>query len=124
MTNKEVIEQLEWVRNRISKTTYSPESFEAINIAIEVLEDRAKGKIEEPFITECRELAINKDLPLYFVYYEKIGILEVYVTKTKELFEKRHCSKHLLKSEFEDTVNAYLDWYLNKYEEADMRGEK
>lgn len=37
MTNEEIIGQLEWVRKRISDITYSPESFEAINSAIEAV---------------------------------------------------------------------------------------
>lgn len=38
MNNKEAIEQLIWVRKRICDITYSPESFEAINLAIKALE--------------------------------------------------------------------------------------
>lgn len=68
-------------------------------------------KTEEPFITVCRNTAIYENLPLYFIYYEKTGILDVYVTKTKELFEKRHCSKHLSDYEFRELVTQYLDWY-------------
>lgn len=68
---------------------------------------------EKPFITECRETAIKENLPLYFIYYEETGVLEVYVTKTKELFEKRHCSKHLSNYEFNEIVTDYLDWYLD-----------
>jgi hypothetical protein len=71
----------------------------------------ASEEIEEPFITECRDTAIKKNLPLYFVYYEEAGILEVYVTETKELFEKRRCSKHLPDYKFKDAVINYLDWY-------------
>lgn len=37
MTNKEAIEQLKWVQKRISDITYSPESFEALNLAIKAL---------------------------------------------------------------------------------------
>lgn len=37
MINKEIIERLEWVKKRISEITYSPESFEAINSAIEIV---------------------------------------------------------------------------------------
>lgn len=37
MTNKEAIEQLKWVQKRICDITYSPESFEAINLAIKAL---------------------------------------------------------------------------------------
>ena len=44
MNNKEAIGQLFWVQKRICDITYSPESFEAINIAIEALEERPKGE--------------------------------------------------------------------------------
>lgn len=45
MTNKEVIKRLEWARKRICDITYSPESFEAISIAIEKLrEERPQGE--------------------------------------------------------------------------------
>lgn len=39
MTNKEAIEQLKWVKKRICDITYSPESFEALNLAIKALEE-------------------------------------------------------------------------------------
>ena len=65
----------------------------------------------KPFITECRNTAIEKNLPLYFVYYEETGIFEVYITETRELFEKRHCSKHLSNYDFEEIVTRYLDAY-------------
>lgn len=42
MTNKEVIERLKWVEKRISDITYSPESFEALEIAIKALEEKAE----------------------------------------------------------------------------------
>lgn len=38
MNNSEAIEQLKWVKKRISNITYSPESFEALNLAIKALE--------------------------------------------------------------------------------------
>lgn len=44
MTNKEAIEQLKWVQKRICEITYSPESFEAINLAIKALEDKTQGE--------------------------------------------------------------------------------
>lgn len=71
----------------------------------------AAEEIEEPFITECRDTAIKENLPLYFVYYDETGVFEVYVTETKELFEKRHCVKHLLDYEFRDLARQYLDDY-------------
>lgn len=73
---------------------------------------------EEPFITECRETSIKENLPLYFIYYEETGVLEIYETKTKELFEKRHCSKHLPNYKFKEIVTDYLDWYSD-WREAD-----
>jgi hypothetical protein len=71
----------------------------------------AAEEMEEPFITECRNTAIKENLPLYFVYYEETGVFEVYVTETKELFEKRHCVKHLLDYEFRDLARQYLNDY-------------
>ena len=76
-----------------------------------VLESDTPCDEEKPLITECRDAAIKENLPLYFVYYEETGIFEVYITKTKELFEKRHCSKHLSNYEFNEIVTNYLDWY-------------
>lgn len=38
MTNKEAIERLKWVEKRICDITYSPESFEALELAIRALE--------------------------------------------------------------------------------------
>ena len=43
MTNKEAIERLKWVKKRISDITYSPESFEALNLAIKALENEPKN---------------------------------------------------------------------------------
>lgn len=45
MTNKEAIGQLKWAMERICKTTYSPETFEAINLAIKALEERPQGDL-------------------------------------------------------------------------------
>ena len=44
MTNKEAIERLKWVKKRICDITYSPESFEALDLAIKALEERPKVK--------------------------------------------------------------------------------
>ncbi len=38
MTNEEAIKQLKWVQKRICDITYSPESFEAIDLAIKAFE--------------------------------------------------------------------------------------
>lgn len=37
MTNKEIIERLEWANKRIQNITYSPETFYAIQEAIEII---------------------------------------------------------------------------------------
>ena len=70
-----------------------------------------KEKEEKSYITECRNASIEQNLPLYFVYYEEKGILEVYETETNELFEKRRCAKHLSSYEFKNIVDLYLDNY-------------
>lgn len=71
----------------------------------------ATEEMEKPFITECRNASIEQNLPLYFIYYEETGILEVYETETNELFEKRHCSKHIPNYKFKEFVIDYLAWY-------------
>ncbi len=70
---------------------------------------------EESFITECRDKAIEDNLPLYFIYYEETGVLEVYVTKTKELFEKVRWVQPLSYYELERVADIYLNAY-SKYE--------
>ncbi len=47
MTNEEAIERLKWVQKRISDITYSPESFEALELAIKALEERPTEVIED-----------------------------------------------------------------------------
>lgn len=81
-------------------------------------------EIEKPFITECRNTAIKENLPLYFVYYEETGVFEVYISETKELFEKRHCAKHLPNYKFKEIAINYLDWYFDWKSSADLRGEE
>lgn len=66
---------------------------------------------EEPFIAECRKASLEMNLPLYFIYYEETGILDIYTTETKELFEKRHVPKHLPDYKFKEIVSEYLDYY-------------
>ena len=78
---------------------------------------------EKPFIVECRDKAIKENLPLYFVYYEETGVFDVYITETKELFERRHCSKHISNYDFKMIVNHYLDDYSDWKGGADMRGK-
>jgi predicted RNA-binding Zn-ribbon protein involved in translation (DUF1610 family) len=71
------------------------------------------GALMKDIITECRDTAVKENLPLYFIYYEETGVFEVYITETGELFEKRHCSKHLPNYEFKEIVTNYLDSYLD-----------
>ena len=90
-------------------------------VPIEAIENApAVEEMEPPVITECRNTAIEKNLPLYFVYYEETGVFEAYVTKTKELFEKRHCVKHLQAYEFENLAMQYLDDYSDWIFRANM----
>lgn len=77
-------------------------------------------EMETSVITECRNTAIKENLPLYFVYYEETGVFEVYVTKTTELFEKRHCVKHLSNYEFRNLAMQYLDDYSDWIGRADI----
>jgi hypothetical protein len=77
-------------------------------------------EIEKPFITECRNASIEENLPLYFVYYEETGVVEIYITETKELFEKRHCPKHLPNYKFKEVAINYLDWYFDWKGSADI----
>jgi len=94
-------------------------------VPIEAIENApAVEEMEPPFITECRNSAIERNLPLYFVYYEETGVFEAYVTKTKELFEKRHCVKHLQNYEFHNLAMQYLDDYSDWIIRADMRGKE
>ena len=71
------------------------------------------AEIEEskPFLVVCRDTAIEQKIPLYFAYYEETGILDVYITETKELFEKRRCSKYLSNADFKEIVDYYLYQY-------------
>lgn len=112
MTNEEAIKRLKEVQAEFNENWVD---YGGINEAFEkAYQALQKGTEEEkPFVTECRDTAIKKNLPLYFIYYEETGIFEVYITDTKELFEKRHCSKHLSNSEFTDIVTRYLDDYSN-----------
>ena len=77
--------------------------------------DGTPVECEKPFITKCRDTAIEKGLPLYFVYYEETGVIDIYITATDQLFEKRHTSKHLLDYEFRQLAESYINAY---YEES------
>lgn len=73
----------------------------------------AVEEVENPLIAKCRDTAINENIPLFCVYYKDTGIFEVYITETKELFEKRHCAKQLSTYEFQEIATRYLDDYLD-----------
>lgn len=107
MTNEEAIKIL---KEEILGLSEDNPFYEAVELAIKAL---AVEDEENIVITECRKAAIAKGLPLYFIYDEITGTFEVYVTKTKELFEKRHCIKHLSDYEFEHLAYQYLDDYSN-----------
>ena len=93
--------------------------YDDYNRALRIIDNApAIEEMEKPFITECRDIAIKANLPLYFVYYEETGVFEVYITATQELFEKRHCSKYLSNAEFAAIATRYLDEY------SDWSGEE
>lgn len=108
---------IKWIDDSVSQFggTYSTDMLNMWGLFKDYLINNAPTveETEEPFVTECRETAIKENLPLYFVYYEETGIFEVYITKTKELFEKRHCSKYLSNYKFREIVTNYLDWYFD-----------
>ena len=45
MDNNEVIKRLKWAKFRIDCATYSPETLEALDIAIKALEERQRGEL-------------------------------------------------------------------------------
>jgi hypothetical protein len=47
MTNKEIIERLEWANKRIQDITYSPETFYAIQEAIEIIKAHDENSSKE-----------------------------------------------------------------------------
>lgn len=77
MTNKEAIEQLKWVKKRICDITYSPESFEAINLAIKALENQdltknnrgANQGVEERTCNNCKWSRKEDFYACYADYY-------------------------------------------------------
>lgn len=109
MTNEEAIKWLNKHRPCISMRC-NKENADNINIATDMAIE-ALRETEDSFITECRNAAIKYNLPLYFIYHKETGVFEVYETKTKELFEKRHCLKRLKDYEFDNLVFQYLDDY-------------
>ena len=70
MTNKEAIERLKWAKLRIDNATYSPETLEALDLAIKALEGRPQGEwidysnegyVECPFCGSATNCEDNKD---------------------------------------------------------------
>ncbi len=86
-----------------------------IDVVCESIANGIPVESEKPFITKCRDTAIEKGLPMYFVYYEETGVIDIYITATNQLFEKRHTSKHLLDYEFKQLAESYINAY---YEES------
>lgn len=89
----------------------------------EILDQFIVKEDEDPLVTKCRNLAIEKGLPLYFIYHEKTGIFEVYITETKELFERRHCYKPISNYEFNQIATEYLDDYSEYLEFIQKKGD-
>lgn len=110
MTDKEAIKWLNKNRPCISMTC-NKENADNINIATDMAIKALEETHDSFVVTECRNTAIKENLPLYFIYHEETGVFEVYVTKTKELFEKRRCVKRLKDYEFQNLARQYLDDY-------------
>ena len=110
MTHKEAIKWLNKNRPCISMTC-NKENADNINIATDMAIKALEETQDSFIITECRNTAIKENLPLFFIYNEETGVFEAYVTKTKELFEKRRCTKHLSDYEFKSLARQYLDDY-------------
>lgn len=89
-----------------------------INGVCESIADGIPVADEDPIVTECRNTAAEKDLPLYFIYHEETGIIEIYITATGQLFEQRHTSKHLSAYEFKQLAENYI----NAYHEESLDG--
>ena len=78
MTNKEAIKRLEWVKKRICDITYSPESFEAINLAIKALEERPQGEWEKPFLHNDG------------IYYHKCNVC--HICSELSILQEKYCN--------------------------------
>lgn len=63
MTNKEVVERLKWVEKRICDITYSPESFEALEIAIKVFEEKSQDNLIQSLTELCNKYCKNCPIP-------------------------------------------------------------
>lgn len=119
MTNEHAINWLHNIKDHIGgDDTFDALKIEAIDLAIKALQLHddfekcaADEEIEKSYINACRNASLNENSPLYFIYYEETGVFEVYITETRELFEKRHCSKHMSDDEFHKIVTLYLDSY-------------
>lgn len=113
MTNKEIIEQLEWIKKRISNITYSPESFEALNLAekaVSALENRASV---DTFINEFKER-----LKRYGQSHGNNRILEdvfQILNATKQSYEKGDLSSKLQHNPCNDMADIMADPELYKH---------
>lgn len=77
MTNKEAIEQLKWVENRICQITCLPETFEAINLAIKALEFAESQSL-------CCENCANRNRKSKEVCTSPYGVCRFFEDKTQE----------------------------------------
>lgn len=83
MTNKEAIEQLKWVQKRICEITYSPESFEAINLAIKALEERQ----QEDIIQEIpKDFVYDTETSEFYCYRNKYTGEEIHIIKSPKTY--------------------------------------
>lgn len=88
MTNKEAIEQLRWVQKRICDITYSPESFEAIELAIKALEEPEQGKFEcrmkiKDLISMLLEFDMNEKATIHTTDEYKENNIIISITDTR-----------------------------------------
>lgn len=88
MTNKEAIERLKWVEKRISDITYSPESFEALEIAIKALEEPEQGKFEcrmkiKDLISMLLEFDMNEKATIHTTDEYKENNIIISITDTR-----------------------------------------
>lgn len=88
MDNNEAIERLKWVKKRISDITYSPESFEALEIAIKALEEPEQGKFEcrikiKDLISMLLEFDMNEKATIHTTDEYKENNIIISITDTR-----------------------------------------
>lgn len=88
MDNKEAIERLKWVKKRISDITYSPESFEALEIAIKALEEPEQDRFEcrikiKDLISMLLEFDMNEKATIHTTDEYKENNIIISITDTR-----------------------------------------